>query len=233
MAGNNPVHLEAARALAHEFHKNNVHLVYGGGTNGIMGELARTLVSLSGPQAVHGVIPRALIKVEDGYKNSAEPTPTESEAEEGKTQKGAGKAHERTLPSLMDKTTLLKETEYGITTIVPDMHTRKRLMATKVLEGGPGSGFVALTGGFGTMEEVMEMTTWNQLGIHKVGVVLLNINGYWDGLLQWVQNSVKEGFVSEANGKILVSVDDVKDVLPRLREYKASADRLQLNWGEE
>lgn len=79
----------------------------------------------------------------------------------------------------------------------------------------------------------MEMTTWNQLGIHKVGVVLLNINGYWDGLLQWVQNSVKEGFVSEANGKILVSVDDVKDVLPRLREYKASADRLQLNWGEE
>lgn len=233
MAGNNPVHLEAARALAYEFHKNNVHLVYGGGTNGLMGELARTLVSLSGPQAVHGVIPRALIKVEDGYKNSAEPTPTESEAEEGKTQKGAGKAHERTLPSLMDKTTLLKETEYGITTIVPDMHTRKRLMATKVLEGGPGSGFVALAGGFGTIEEVMEMTTWNQLGIHKVGVVLLNINGYWDGLLQWVQNAVKEGFVSEANGKILVSVNDVNDVLPRLREYKASADRLQLNWGEE
>ncbi|KAL1981310.1 hypothetical protein VTN96DRAFT_2803 [Rasamsonia emersonii] len=233
VAGNNPVHLEAARALAYEFHKNNVHLVYGGGTNGLMGELARTLVSLSGPQAVHGVIPRALIKVEDGYKNSAEPTPTESEAEEGKTQKGAGKAHERTLPSLMDKTTLLKETEYGITTIVPDMHTRKRLMATKVLEGGPGSGFVALAGGFGTIEEVMEMTTWNQLGIHKVGVVLLNINGYWDGLLQWVQNAVKEGFVSEANGKILVSVNDVNDVLPRLREYKASADRLQLNWGEE
>jgi uncharacterized protein (TIGR00730 family) len=198
-----------------------------------MGEMARTLVSLSGPQSVHGIIPRALVKVEDGYKNSEESTPNESEADDGKVQQGAGKAHERTLPVLMDKRTLIKESEYGITTIVPDMHTRKRLMATKVLEGGPGSGFVALAGGFGTMEEVMEMTTWNQLGIHKVGIVMLNVAGYWDGLLEWVKNSVKEGFVSEANGKILVAVSDVNEVLPKLKEYKASVDRFQLNWGQE
>jgi len=226
VAGFKPVHIEAARALAVEFHKNNVHLVYGGGTGGIMGELARTLVSLSGAQAVHGIIPRPLVKVEDGYKNSQEST-----LEDMKTQQGAGKTYERTISTLVDKATSINESEYGVTTIVPDMHTRKRLMATKVLEGGPGSGFVALSGGFGTMDEVMEMTTWNQLGIHNAGIVLLNIAGYWDGILDWIKNSVKEGFVSEANSKILVEVHDVNEVLPRLLEYKASLERFKLNWG--
>ena len=117
--------------------------------------------------------------------------------------------------------------------IVPDMHTRKRLMATKVLEGGPGSGFVAMAGGFGTIEEVMEMTTWNQLGIHKVGIVLLNPDGYWDGVLAWIKNAVQEGFISHANGGILVDVQEVKDVLPKLRDYRTSVDRFQLTWGEE
>jgi len=203
----------------------------------MMGELARTLVKLSGPQAVHGVIPRALVKVEEGYKNAEEfdPAAATEAAQQQQQQSGgvAGKAPERVLPDPMDKTTMIKESEYGVVTIVPDMHTRKRLMATKVLEGGPGSGFVALAGGFGTMEEVMEMTTWNQLGIHKVGVVLVNIKGYWDGLLAWVRNAVKEGYLSEANAKILVEAKDVSEVLPKLREYKVSDGRLQLNWGQE
>ncbi|CAG7997439.1 unnamed protein product [Penicillium nalgiovense] len=120
-----------------------------------------------------------------------------------------------------------------MTTIVADMHTRKRLMAEKVLEGGPGSGFVSLAGGFGTIEEVMEMTTWNQLGIHKVGVVLLNINGYWDGLLAWVRNAVKEGYISASNGEILAEAKDVSEVWPKLRAYQVSNGRMQLNWGEE
>lgn len=191
-----------------------------------MGELARTLVSLSGAQAVHGIIPRPLVKVEDGYKNSQEST-----LEDMKTQQGAGKTYERTISTLVDKATSINESEYGVTTIVPDMHTRKRLMATKVLEGGPGSGFVALSGGFGTIEEVMEMTTWNQLGIHNAGIVLLNIAGYWNGILDWIKNSVKEGFITDANSKILVEVHDVTEVLPKLLEYKASLERFKLNWG--
>ncbi|RJE20782.1 Lysine decarboxylase-like protein [Aspergillus sclerotialis] len=224
--GKDPSHMETARALAQEFHKNNVQLVYGGGTNGLMGELARTLVTLSGPQAVHGVIPRALVKVEPGY---------DSVNKDGinKDTASAGKAHERVVKDPMNSTTLLEESGYGTTTIVPDMHTRKRLMATKVMEGGPGSGFVSLAGGFGTIEEVMEMTTWNQLGIHQVGVILLNVNGYWDGLLAWVRNAVKEGYISPENGKILVEAKDVKEVWPKLVEYKVSNGRLQLNWGEE
>jgi uncharacterized protein (TIGR00730 family) len=106
-------------------------------------------------------------------------------------------------------------------------------MATKVMEGGKGSGFVSLAGGFGTIEEVMEMTTWNQLGIHRVGLVLVNINGYWDGLLAWVRNAVKSGFISSENGSILAEARDVSEVWPKLVEYQVSRDRMQLNWGEE
>ncbi|KAF9884777.1 hypothetical protein FE257_001267 [Aspergillus nanangensis] len=221
-AGNDPVHLEAARALAYEFHKNNVQLVYGGGTTGLMGEIAKTLVSLSGPRAVHGVIPRALVKV--ASKNSA--------GEETTTTAAGGKTAERVISESADEDGI-PESQFGLTTVVPDMHTRKRLMATKVMEGGPGSGFVSLAGGFGTIEEVMEMTTWNQLGIHRVGVVLLNINGYWDGLLAWVRTAVQQGFIHDDNGDILIEAHDVKDVWPKLVEYQCSGNRLQLDWRQE
>lgn len=213
--------MEAARALAQEFHKNNVQLVYGGGATGLMGEIARVLVSLSGPKAVHGIIPRALVKV----------ATVSGMREHTDGQAAGGKAAERILnPSDADG---IPESEYGLTTIVPDMHTRKRLMATKVMEGGPGSGFVSLAGGFGTIEEVMEMTTWNQLGIHKVAVVLLNINGYWDGLLAWVRNAVKEGYISPDNGEILAEAKEVSEVWPKLLAYRVSSGRMVLNWGEE
>lgn len=219
--------MQAARALAEEFHKHNVQLVYGGGTTGLMGEIARALVSLSGPKAVHGIIPRALVKV-------ATVNGMRAHAEGQAGAKVAGKTAERVVDSAdVVKADGIPESEYGMTTIVADMHTRKRLMAEKVLEGGPGSGFVSLAGGFGTIEEVMEMTTWNQLGIHKVGVVLLNINGYWDGLLAWVRNAVKEGYISASNGEILAEAKDVYEVWPKLRAYQVSDGRMQLNWGEE
>lgn len=191
-----------------------------------MGEIARTLVSLSGPKAVHGVIPRALVRVSTKSNGNGEATPN------GESANGGGKDAERVVSESLDSEGI-PESEYGITTIVPDMHTRKRLMATKVLEGGPGSGFVSLAGGFGTIEEVMEMTTWNQLGIHKVGIVLLNINGYWDGVLAWVKNAVQQGFISPENGRILAQTSDPKEVWDKLLEYQVSSERMQLNWGEE
>ncbi|RAL07916.1 LOG family protein [Aspergillus homomorphus CBS 101889] len=225
--GTSPAHLEAARALAQQFHEHGVQLVYGGGTVGIMGELARTLVALSGPQAVQGIIPRALVRVEEGYK-----TPTTNNTINGNggavgPHEGEGKAPERAGEALGETT------EYGQVTVVADMHTRKRLMAQRVLAGGPGSGFVALAGGFGTMEELMEVTTWNQLGIHKAGVVLLNINGYWDGVLAWVQTAVAQGFVSRENAGILAEARRAEDVLRMLREYRVSSDRMALDWGQE
>lgn len=188
-----------------------------------MGEIAKTLVSLSGPKSVHGIIPRALVKVSKK---------TNGNGNGSQQANGEGKAAERVVSESIDEEGI-PESEYGMTTIVPDMHTRKRLMATKVMEGGKGSGFVSLAGGFGTIEEVMEMTTWNQLGIHRVGVVLVNINGYWDGLLAWVRNAVEAGFIGGENGSILAEARDVQEVWPKLLEYQCSRDRMQLNWGEE
>ncbi|KAK2811752.1 hypothetical protein FQN50_001790 [Emmonsiellopsis sp. PD_5] len=237
--GTSPSHLASARALAHIFARENITLVYGGGTAGIMGELARTLVSLSGPQAVHGVIPTALVKIENGYRTTRTAKGSESL---NPTVRGVledvdvgGKTPERIVQGDADgkgdaEATLLGESEYGLTTLVPDMHTRKRIMAQKVMEGGAGSGFVVLAGGFGTLEEAAEMVTWNQLGIHHRGIVLLNIAGYWDGLLAWLENAVAEGFVSRVNKEILVECRSVEEVLGALRGYRLSEGRFSLDW---
>lgn len=226
-AGKSPAHIEAARSLAQLFHREGVKLVYGGGTAGLMGEVARTLVSLSGPESVHGIIPSALVKIENGHQ-----TPLAT------TDKRAGKLPERTESTNVNTAesggmSSFVNPEYGMTTIVPDMHTRKRMMAGEVISGGPGSGFLVLPGGFGTIEEAMEMTTWNQLGIHDKGIVLLNIDNYWDGVLAWVDKSVEQGFVSTVNKEILVECKDVEHALDALRNYKLSQGRFGLTWEVE
>lgn len=197
-----------------------------------MGELARRLVELSGPQAVHGIIPHALVKVEEGHKNNSNSDADvngggSASAAQGE-EEGGGKAAERVVVPTDEKRV---SEEYGVMTLVPDMHTRKRLMAKEVINGGPGSGFVVLPGGFGTLEEAMEMTTWNQLGIHQRGIVLLNVEGYYDGVLQWVKKSVQEGFVSEANQSILVECKETEEILGVLDGYRLSEGRYKLDWG--
>ncbi|CAF9911188.1 MAG: hypothetical protein HETSPECPRED_000267 [Heterodermia speciosa] len=202
--GTSPAHLAAARSLAHLFHKNSISLVYGGGTVGIMGELARTLVTLSGAESVHGIIPDALVKFEQ-------------EGREGKT----------------DVKSTIDEAIFGRTTVVTDMHSRKHLMAKRVMEGGPGSGFVALSGGFGTMEELMEVVTWNQLGIHGCGIVVFNVEGYYDGLIDWIRTAVSSGFISGGNAGILVEALSAEECIRCLQEYKVSEERMQLDWSQK
>lgn len=182
------------------FHDNNISLVYGGGTYGLMGELARTLVSLSGPSSVHGIIPKALANRERDF------TPDET---------AAAATNEQT---------------YGRTTIVKDMHTRKHMMAKEVMSGAPGGGFVALSGGYGTLEELMEITTWNQLGIHDKPVVLYNVDGYYDGLIQWIKGAVTSGFVSPGNAGIVVEALSAEEVMVQIKEYRNAGDRLNLQW---
>lgn len=165
-----------------------------------MGEIAKTLVSLSGPDAVHGIIPEPLVEYEQ-------------DADKG----GIANA----------------DNAFGRTTIVPDMHTRKQLMAKKVMEGGPGSGFVALSGGYGTLEELMEIITWNQLGIHKCGVAVYNVNGYYDGLIEWVRTAVSSGFIAPGNAGILVEALDAEEVVKQLREYRVAEGRYQLDWTQK
>ncbi|KAK0626647.1 lysine decarboxylase family [Immersiella caudata] len=203
--GSKPEHLQAARALAEAMAANNICLVYGGGTVGIMGEIARTLVSLSGPDSVHGIIPEALIRYERGNSSVDEKGP----------------------PGLPDEQT------WGRTTVVKDMHTRKAMMAQEVLAGGPGSGFIALSGGYGTVEELFETATWNQLGIHSRGVCILNINGFYDGILAWIRKSVEEGFIHGGNANILVEAKTAEGAIKALREYKVSEQVMKLSWGSQ
>lgn len=191
---------------------------------GIMGEIAKTVVKLSSPDDVEGIIPRALIRTEkDPSTRNDSPSGT---AETKQAERTVSRAELQR----MNSADVIPKSEFGSTVIVPDMHTRKGLMAERVRMGGPGSGFVALAGGYGTMEEVMEMVTWNQLGIHKLPVVLVNVDGYWDGLLSWVRNSVKEGFVAAGNANILVEVKDPKDVVDALKNYKVAEARFALDW---
>ncbi|KAH8590835.1 hypothetical protein B0O99DRAFT_520518 [Bisporella sp. PMI_857] len=208
--GSSDVHLKAARELAQVLHDSNISLVYGGGTTGLMGEVARTLVSLSGPESVHGVIPKALVEYE------RVPNPLDI----------AQKASENT--SLQDGAL----GPYGRTSVVPDMHTRKRRMAEAVMAGGPGSGFIALSGGYGTIEELMEMVTWNQLGIHDRGVVVLNVDGFYDGVVGWVKTATEAGFVKGGNADIMVEAKTAGDAVKALREYKVSAGRFGLDWSK-
>jgi uncharacterized protein (TIGR00730 family) len=198
---------------------------------GIMGEVAKTFVSIKGKNSVHGIIPRALIRTEkDGtLRNGEEQPEAKPKVERSMTSEELERITTTSSQDDPDKK-IVPESEFGATTIVPDMHTRKRMMAASVEAGGPGSGFVALAGGYGTLEEVMEMVTWNQLGIHQIPVILVNIDGYWDGLLDWVKNSIREGFVGEANAQILVEVKDPADVAEALRDYKVAEGRFKLDW---
>ncbi|KAK4694236.1 cytokinin riboside 5'-monophosphate phosphoribohydrolase, partial [Lecanoromycetidae sp. Uapishka_2] len=113
------------------------------------------------------------------------------------------------------------------------MHSRKHLMAKEVIEGGPGSGFVALSGGYGTLEELMEITTWNQLGIHERGVVVYNVEGYYDGLINWVRTAVSAGFIAPGNAGILVEALDAKEVVRQLKDYKVAEGRFNLDWHQK
>ncbi|POS87882.1 hypothetical protein EPUL_000584 [Erysiphe pulchra] len=202
--GKSSEYMEAAHALAHEFHKNNITLVYGGGTFGLMGEIARVLTSLSGPDSVHGIIPAPLMRYECDNPS----------------------------PDIKTTSILPDSKRYGRTTIVKSMHERKQMMVTEVLSGGPGSGFIALPGGYGTLEELMEMTTWNQLGILDKGVILFNVKGYWSGLLSWLENAVKSGFISVKTSAVIREAKTAEQCILLLKEYKCEEGRLQLNWDD-
>jgi uncharacterized protein (TIGR00730 family) len=106
------------------------------------------------------------------------------------------------------------------------------MMARKVIESGSGGGFVALTGGYGTLEELMEVVTWNQLGIHNRGVVLYNVEGYWDGIISWVKTAVSSGFVGKSNGNILAEARTGEEVVECLRNYRNSEGRFKLKWDQ-
>ena len=96
--------------------------------------------------------------------------------------------------------------------VTRDMHERKRIMFERA------DAFVALPGGIGTLEEVVEQLTWAQLGRHKKPILFANINGYWDPLLALFAHMREQEFVTDAIGINFLVADRVEDIVPKLRE---------------
>jgi uncharacterized protein (TIGR00730 family) len=99
--------------------------------------------------------------------------------------------------------------------ITRDMHERKRIMFER------SDAFVALPGGIGTLEEMVEQLTWAQLGRHRKPVLLANLKGFWDSLIDVFTNMGRLGFVHSAATLNYVITDNVEDILPALRAAAA------------
>jgi len=96
---------------------------------------------------------------------------------------------------------------------VESMHERKRIMQELA------EGFIALPGGFGTMEEIFEMITWAQLGLHRKPIAFLNVSGFYDPLIAFTNSMVAKALVSRPNHDILLFEDDVSKLLNSMRSY--------------
>ncbi|EAY88228.1 hypothetical protein OsI_09680 [Oryza sativa Indica Group] len=109
---------------------------------------------------------------------------------------------------------------------VSDMHQRKAEMARQ------SDAFIALPGGYGTLEELLEVITWAQLGIHHKPVGLLNVDGYYNSLLTFIDQAVEEGFISPSARRIIVSAPTAQELMDKLEEYVPYHDRVAsgLNW---
>ncbi|KAG0484810.1 hypothetical protein HPP92_008889 [Vanilla planifolia] len=109
---------------------------------------------------------------------------------------------------------------------VANMHERKAEMARL------SDAFIALPGGYGTLEELLEVITWAQLGIHTKPVGLLNVEGYYNSLLDFVDRAVDEGFIKPIDRRIIVSASNAQDLLQKLEEYVPVQDALvaKLQW---
>lgn len=97
--------------------------------------------------------------------------------------------------------------------VVETMHQRKALMADL------SDAFIALPGGYGTLEEFCEMVTWAQLGIHQKPCGLLNIDRYWHDLVEFFDHSVDEGFVRPENSQLILVASTPQGMLERLQEW--------------
>ncbi|KAJ9704561.1 hypothetical protein PVL29_002903 [Vitis rotundifolia] len=96
---------------------------------------------------------------------------------------------------------------------VADMHQRKAEMARH------SDCFIALPGGYGTLEELLEVITWAQLGIHDKPVGLLNVDGYYNYLLTFIDKAVDDGFIKPSQRHIIVSAPNAKELVQKLEEY--------------
>ncbi|CAI0452981.1 unnamed protein product [Linum tenue] len=126
--------------------------------------------------------------------------------------------------------TLMPQEITGVTVgevkAVADMHQRKAEMARH------SDAFIALPGGYGTLEELLEVITWAQLGIHDKPVGLLNVDGYYNSLLSFIDKAVEEGFIIPSARHIIVSAPNAKDLVKKMEEYLPRHEKVasKLSW---
>ena len=99
--------------------------------------------------------------------------------------------------------------------LVESMHERKTKMNDLC------DGVIALPGGFGTLEELFEMLTWAQLGLHKKPIAILNVNGFYDSLIALLQTMTEKGLLKEVNQKMLLVSNTIDDLLYQMKNYVA------------
>lgn len=97
--------------------------------------------------------------------------------------------------------------------LVESMHERKTKMNDLC------DGVIALPGGFGTLEELFEMLTWAQLGLHKKPIAILNINGFYDSLIELTKVMVEKGLLKDVNQQMLLVSDNIDDLLHQMQNY--------------
>jgi uncharacterized protein (TIGR00730 family) len=178
--GTDPRFVEAAIALGKNLAENGVRLVYGGGSLGLMGAVASSVLDHGG--IVTGIIPDFLTLRENALKRVQEMI------------------------------------------VTPDMHERKRLMFEH------SDAFVALPGGIGTLEELVEQLTWQQLGRHSKPILIANIANFWEPLLGLLTHMRSTQFIRPTLAIEILKAERVEDILPRLQAAanKASDEAKQL-----
>lgn len=164
--GVNPAYARSAKTLGKALAEADIGLVYGGGSLGLMGEIARSVLKAGGH--VTGIIPDFLVE------------------------------RERMLENVQDLI------------ITEDMHQRKMLMFQK------SDAFVALPGGVGTLEELVEQLTWSQLGRHKKPIILGDVENFWAPLLSLFDHMRKEKFIREGLDFNCHVAKSAKEIVPLL-----------------
>lgn len=171
--GTNPKFVESAIRLGKIMAENGIGLVYGGGSIGLMGAVAKSVLDHGG--RVTGIIPEFLTKRENALVGAQE------------------------------------------LIVTHDMHERKRLMFER------SDAFVALPGGIGTLEELVEQLTWQQLGRHAKPILMANIDGFWEPLLTLLTHMRTTAFIRPTLPLEILTADRTEYILPRLRSAAAKA----------
>jgi uncharacterized protein (TIGR00730 family) len=166
--GADPNFVEAALQFGRVMAENRIALVFGGGSVGLMGAVASSVLGHGGD--VIGIIPEFLSAREHAFKHATE------------------------------------------LIVTHDLHERKRLMFERA------DAFVALPGGIGTLEELVEQLTWAQLGRHKKPILMANIKGFWDPLCALLEHMRQMQFIRPGLTVTPLVVDQVDEILPKLRE---------------